>query len=308
MLNKRIEEIQKDIDEEVYRIYEISDEDKALIERELALQRGMTLEKVEEEEKVSEESKELPKELISEKEHVKRLISFYIKKVMESDEDGIVPLDETFPDNLFNKVRGYIVQDFGKDRVDKVELEISDVLGKSLKRWIEEDYFDFHVTLYRRRPIFWQLTSSNLGKTKLPGVFSCFLYYHKLTRDTVPKILAFYINPTKERLRREKERTFKDLEQARSSGNRKIINEVSTAYENILAKIEEIENMEKALNILHNVREDKTKLKADARWIDRAIAEVRDNGWNPIIDHGVRVNIEPLKELKLLHPAANRVK
>jgi hypothetical protein len=187
-------------------------------------------------------------------------------------------------------------------------MEISEILGKSLKRWIEEDYFDFHVTLYRRRPIFWQLTSSNLGKSKLPGVFSCFLYYHKLDRDTIPKILAFYLNPIKERLYREKERISKELEKARASGDRKRIDDLSKAYGESLDKINEIESMEKALNILHNPREDKTKLKPNAKWIEKAIAEVRDNGWNPIIDYGVRVNIEPLKELKILHPAADRVK
>jgi hypothetical protein len=307
LLEKRLVEIQKEIDKEVYRIYGISDEDRALIEHELALQQGLTLEEVGEE-KESEELKKLPRELISEREHVERLVSFYIKKIMENDEDGIVPLDEMFRDNLFNKVREHIAQDFSKDRVDKVELEISEILGKSLKKWIEEDYFDFHVTLYRRRPIFWQLTSSNLGKSKLPGVFSCFLYYHKLDRDTIPKILAFYLNPVKEKLQRERDRIFKDLEDARAISDRKRINELSKAYGEALAKIDEIESFEKALNILHNPREDKTKLKPDAKWVEKAIAEIRDNGWNPIIDYGVKVNIEPLKELKILHPAADRVK
>ena len=309
LLRKRIEEIQKEIDEEVYRIYEISDEDRALIERELKLQQGLGLEEETEAEKEeSEEAEEISREIISVKEHVERLVSFCIKRALESDEDGIVPLDEMFRDNLFDKVREFIAQDFGKERVDKVELEISEVLGKSLKRWIEEDYFDFHVSLYRRRPIFWQLTSSRLGKSKLPGVFSCFLYYHKLDKDTIPKILAFYVNPVKERLYRKKDRVFKDLENARATGNRKRINELSKVYGETLAKIDEIESFEKALNTLHNPRKDKTKLKPDAKWVDKAIAEVRDNGWNPVIDYGVRVNIEPLKELKLLHPAADRVK
>jgi type I restriction-modification system DNA methylase subunit len=305
LLNKKIEEIEKEIDEEVYRLYEISDEDRALIERELELQRGLGLEEIEEETSRVEEASE---GLISAREHVERLISFYIKKALESDEDGIVPLDEMFQDNLHNKVREFIAQDFGKERVDKIELEISEILGKSLKKWIEEDYFDFHVSLYRRRPIFWQLSSARLGKSKLPGVFSCFLYYHKLDRDTIPKLLAFYLNPIKERIYREKERIFKERERARASADRKRVNELSKAYEESLNKIEEIENMEKALNTLRNPRKDKTKLKPNAKWVEKAIAEVRDNGWNPIIDYGVRVNIEPLKELEILHPAVDRVK
>jgi hypothetical protein len=120
--------------------------------------------------------------------------------------------------------------------------------------------------------------------------------------------LSFYLNPIKERLYRERERIFRELEKARTTGDRKRISDLSKAYGESLDKINEVGNMEKALNVLHNPRKDKTKLKPDAKWLEKAIAEVRDNGWNPIIDYGVRVNIEPLKELKILHPAADRVK
>ena len=50
------------------------------------------------------------------------------------------------------------------------------------------------------------------------------------------------------------------------------------------------------------------KLDEDSTWLERKIAEVRDNGWTPVIDYGVRVNIEPLKEADVLHRAADRVK
>ena len=294
ILERRLTEIQRAIDEEVYNIYGISDEDKMLIKHEL----GST----------DVNSSPITINIISVEDHVKRLLSYYVKKAIESDKDGIVPLDEMFPDNLFKKVRELIAQDFGKGRIDEIELEISEILGKSLKRWLAEDYFNFHVSLYRRRPIFWQLTSSRLGRSKLPGVFSCFIYYHKLDRDTIPKILGFYVKPVKDKLYRERERIFNNLKKAKDSGNKKRINELSKAYEDILDRIDEIEKFEKALNTLHNPRRDKTKLKEDARWVERAIAEIRDDGWKPKIDYGVRVNIEPLKELKLLHPAADKVK
>lgn len=293
ILKERIGQIQKEIDEKIYSIYSLSDEDVALIRRKFTLPLGV---------------KKIQVDVISVAEHVKRLISYYVKRAIESDEDGIVPLNEMFSDNLFKKVRELIAQDFGKNRIDETEFEISEILGKSLKEWLAEDYFGFHVSLYRRRPIFWQLTSSRLGKSKLPGVFSCIVYYHKLDRDTVLKILGFYVKPVKDRLHRERDRVFKDLERARSSRNRKKINELSKAYENVLNNIDEMENLEKALNILHNSRQDKTKLKKDAKWVDGAIPEIRDEGWSPVIDYGVRVNIEPLKELKLVHPAADRVK
>ena len=304
ILRERIEQIQKEIDEEVYSIYGISDKDKALIEHELIPHPLESLDK-----NGAKETKKSPKSIITEKEHIERLISYYIKKAIESDEDGIVPLIEMFPDNLFKKVRELIAQDFGKSKVDEIELEISEILEKPLKQWLAEDYFDFHVSLYRRRPIFWQLTSYQHGHSRRPqGVFSCLVHYHKLTRDTIPKILGHYIPKVKDRLTREKEWAFKRLEEARASNDRQRINNLTKEYETALDQLTEIQRFSEALNMVHNPRKDPIKLPENARWENRAIQEVRHNGWNPVIDYGVRVNIESLKEAKLLPSAADRVK
>jgi len=293
MLKEKIKQIQKEIDEEIYSIYTISDEDRALIGHEPLYQ-------------ANEKSQV---NVISVDEHVERLLSYYVKKAIESDEDGIVPLDEMFPDNLFKKVNELIAGDFGADYIEKIGLEIRQILRKSLKEWIAQDYFDFHVSLYRRRPIVWELTSYRYGRSRgPPGVFSCFIHYLRLTRDTIPKIRAFYLERVKEALTREKEHLLRVLEAAHATGDGPRINRLSKVYENNLSKIDELERFEAALLTVHNPRKDKKVLPKNAKWVDRAIAEVRDNGWDPLIDYGVRVNIEPLKEAKLLHPAADRVK
>jgi hypothetical protein len=298
ILRKRLEEIQKEIDEEVYRIYGVSKEDRDLIERELGLIQG----NVEKERQTTDKAQIL--------EHIERMLSYYVKRAIESDEDGIVPFDEMFPDNLINKVRQQIADDFGTDNVDRVEQELYQLLGKNLKEWLAQEYFDFHVSLYKNRPIFWQLVSYRSGNSRSPpGVFSCFVHYHRLTRvETISKIRAFYLERVKEALAREKEHLLRVLEAARATGDGPRINRLSKVYEDTLSKIDELERFEDALITLNNPRKDKKVLPKNARWVDRAIAEVRDNGWNPIIDYGVRVNIEPLKEAKLLHPAADRVK
>lgn len=52
----------------------------------------------------------------------------------------------------------------------------------------------------------------------------------------------------------------------------------------------------------------------DDPWVKQKIAEVTGGpayggrGWLPVIDYGVRVNIEPLKVARVLHRAADRVK
>jgi len=292
-LEKRLTEIPCEIDEEVYRIYGISDEDKSIIKRDLKLAEvnGSHI------------------NITSVNEHVERLLSYYVKKAIESDEDGIVPLDEMFPDNLTNKVRQRIAEDFGTDQVDRIEQELYQLLGKTLKEWLAQEYFDFHVSLYKNRPIFWQLASYGHGRSRSPpGVFSCLVHYHRLTRDTIPKIRAFYLERVKEALTREKEHLSRVLEAARATSDGPRINRLSKVYKSTQSKIDELERFETILLTVHNPRKDKKVLPKKAKWVDRTIAEVRDNGWNPIIDYGVRVNIEPLKEAKLLHPAAARVR
>jgi hypothetical protein len=305
-LGKRLDELQKLIDEEVYSIYEISDEDRALIERELKLVEGQSQADLDEN-SVSPERTELATEDEEShiRDHVMRLMSFYAKRAIELDEDGIVPLNEAFSDNLVARVRQQIVADFGKERLDRVERELEQILGKSLADWLDQDFFGFHVGLYKRRPIFWQLSSKEFGRGAGPGVFSCFLHYHRLSRDTVPKVQALYLHKVKDRIKADKEQIYHELME--STGDHKKETRLGGEYERLSNQLEELEKFDSALTELMKTRQPKTSLSSDSKWVDRAIAEIRDNGWTPMTDYGVRVNIEPLKELGVLRKAADKV-
>jgi SAM-dependent methyltransferase len=304
ILTKRVDELLKAIDEEVFAIYGISNSDQNRIERELNLIQALPVTNDEDTLKPSIGAP-IPHTGLDIGEHVARLISFYVKRVIETDEDGIIPLNEQLPDNLIGRIRDQIISDFGKEALDKVEQEIEKALGKPLLDWLAEDFSEYHVALYKRRPIFWQLTSQKFGNHPKSVVFSCFLYYHKLSKDTLPKVQALYLYKVKETLKGEKERAYREL--AKSSGNRAKELQHKSEHELLSDQLDELEKFESALNELIRPREVKTELSTKSKWIDRAIAEVRDNGWNPIIEHGVRVNIEPLKELSLLHRAADKV-
>lgn len=293
--NKRLDELQNQIDAEVYRIYGISDEDQTFVQKELELKKGLA------KSTVGFNAKSSKAKIL---EHVKRLISYYAKLSIEEDDDGIVSIEQ-----LTNDVKEKFAEDFGKDRVNSIESELYDILGKSLKDWFAKDYFDFHLQMYKNRPIYWQLTSSNTkGRARLPGAFSCYLNYHKLNRDTIPKILAHYLKTVIDNAKVEKNRTMKDLEKARLEGDRKKVNQKSKQYEESANIVEELETFENALNKIHSPREDKTILPKNPKWVQEKIKEVRDDGWNPVIDYGVRVNIEPLKEAKILPKSADKVK
>lgn len=291
IMQKRLEELQRQIDEEVYHIYEISEEDKNLIGKETVLRRG-------------ERSKRLLDTHAKSQNHVARLISFYIKKTLESDTDGIVSLHK-----LVQEVRKHLANDFGENQMDIKEMEIEEILGKSLEEWIATEYFDFHVNLYSRRPIFWHLSSSSFARGRDPiGAFDCLLHYHKLNRDTIPKIRVNYLRNEIDRAKWAVDRLGRELQKAKDAKDRSGERRLSRDYENAFAVLEELQKFDEALEMVHNPRRQKTSLGTGARWVDKAIAGVRDNGWNPIIDYGVRVNIEPLKEARVLQKAADRVK
>jgi hypothetical protein len=306
IMQKRIEELQKQIDEEIYRIYEISEEDKKLIEREFALSRGeFSLSQEGALDIDKEKQSEIPVDVEGETtDHVARLVSFYIKNALEMDPDGIIPLHQ-----IVGEVRKSLVKDFGAAQIDLKEKEIEEIFGKSLEDWIATDYFDFHVNLYKRRPIFWHLTSSNFSRTRgSKGSFNIFIHYHKLDRDIIPKIQVNYLRPELDRAKWKVDRLKRELQEARDIKDKLKERRLSHELDSALSTLEELQNFQKALEEVRNSRKEKTKLPKNARWVDQKIAEVRDNGYNPVIDYGVRVNIEPLKEANLLHKAAKRVK
>jgi len=297
MLKKRLCDIQELIDQTVYDAYGIEERTRKFIDEELSILtvflKGL---------KKSYEESFKPE--ISVEEHVTRLVSFYVKKTIELDPDGLVPFHE-----LVQGVRKHVAIDFGEEQADRKEREIEEILGKSLKDWIATDYFDFHINLYKRRPIFWHLTSSSFTRIRgSSGAFNCFLYYNKLDKDTIPKIMMNYLRLEVERAEWKVDRLKRELQEVRGTNDKRKERRLSEELDSALSTLEELQNFQKALEEVRNPRRDKTKLPKNARWVDQKIAEVRDNGYTPIIDYGVRVNIEPLKETGLLHKAARRVK
>ena len=308
LMRNYVDEIQRKIDEEVYRLYGIGEEDQRLIQKELPLRsRRISFSGVKK--KKSENDYEEPPRATSGmkakvQDHVARFISFYIKNTLESDPDGIVPLSE-----LVREIVKHLAIDFGRDQIDVKEREIKEILGKSLEEWIVTDYFDFHVNLYKRRPIFWHLTSANFAKGRQrKGAFNCFLHYHKIGRHTIPNIRGNYLRNEIDRAQRTVDRLKRELQKAKDAKDRVRERRLSVEFEEALSVLDELHNFDKALEEVHNFRLQKTKLGEQPRWVNKAIAEVRDDGWTSIIDYGVRVNIEPLKEAKVLHKAADKVK
>ena len=299
LLRNRLYEIQKLIDQEVYDIYDIKKEDLEFIEKELKALRGFP-------KALKKSEKKAVERQIAVEEHVARLVSYYAKLIIEDDLEGIVPLDE-----LLKNIRSKIGDSFGKDRSQRIESEITQILGKSLRDWFAEDFFEFHVRLYERRPIIWHMTSANFSPRRgSKGSFNCFLYYHKLSKDTIFKVRTRreYLKGVLEGVKWKTQRMKRELQKTRDSEDNRRGRRLQREYEKSLDELDELQAFDQKLPEVSNPRDNPTELDEDASWVERKIAEVRDNGWTPILDYGVRVNISPLKEARLLHHAANKVK
>ncbi|MHA1381214.1 MAG: BREX-1 system adenine-specific DNA-methyltransferase PglX [Candidatus Helarchaeota archaeon] len=305
--NERIQYLRDLIELKTLEIFKVPKEEILLVEqlKEKLEERSSEMEE-ESETKNTFKEIELKKYV---KDQICRLISYYIKQLLENDKNGIIPINQYFENNLVTKVITLIEKDFRKEKIQVFQEQFQELIGTSLEDWISRDYFNFHVNLYKKKPIFWQLTSYRYGSSRSPpGIFSCLVYYHKLNRDTIPKIQAFYIKPLIEKLTKQKEKFMKELQKAKVDQNKSVIKKKSKNYDKISRDLDELEKFNFALNELHNPREKKIKKHKKPNWVIDKIAEIRDNGWAPVIDYGVRVNIEPLKELKLLPTIADKVK
>ena len=100
-----------------------------------------------------------------------------------------------------DRVHLRIAEEFNTD-VAAFEREFEEVMGKTLKSWLDIEFFKHHIKQFKKRPIAWQLQSGRFT-TKLTPAFACFVYYHKLDPDTLPKIRSQYTGPLRQRLETE---------------------------------------------------------------------------------------------------------
>ncbi len=180
-----INEIQEGIDQTVYDLYSISAPDRALIKRELG---------------------QLPPELVwpqmegksaaeKRREHVRRLVSYFLRQALQADADGLLPLTQVPGEpTALDALRAQMEVFFGEERAFTLEGEISAELGKPLEKWLESDFIPWHTKLYKNRPIIWLLGSPG-------GTLRALAAYHKLRRESLVSLRSIYLSRQRDNLR-----------------------------------------------------------------------------------------------------------
>lgn len=228
-------------------------------------------------------------------EHVWRLLSYAVKRVVEADDDGVVPFGSAGGDApLIDRVRNELAALFpGRDE-SQLEVEIVNELKRgakgyrkcaSLQDWLANAFFEYHAGLYKSRPIFWHLASA---QGTAPFAFGALVHYHRFDKNRLAKLRASYLRDTIEELRREAGLADK----AGRSEDRIDLQE----------KLEQAQAFDKRLQLVQEGHHDGPEgsdhdFRILTPWKEPS---ARSKSWSPDLDDGVKVNIAPLERAGVL--------
>jgi hypothetical protein len=162
------------------------------------------------------------------------------------------------------------------ESVEAKKQDIELMLGRSIEDWLRNRFFRYHhCKEYRRRgqriPIYWQLESEN-------GAFSCFLHYHAIDQNTLPKVRGQCLDPRIDELGNELETL-----NVQASGD--------NPDKELLKRKEEVQNNIDDLNEFRNT-----------------IDEMIDDGVTVDVEKGIWENIKEWDQYEVLETGLPKLK
>ncbi len=111
------------------------------------------------------------------------------------DSDGIIPVldGEWFEDDIVARTREFLEVTFPESTVTENLRFIEESLGKDIRKYFCSEFYKDHLQTYKKRPIYWLLQSPKKG-------FSCLIYLHRYTKDTLNQVLNNYFRPYLQKL------------------------------------------------------------------------------------------------------------
>jgi hypothetical protein len=111
------------------------------------------------------------------------------------DPDGIIPVldGEWFEDDIVARTREFLAVTFPESSVGENLRFIEESLGKDFRKYFCSEFYKDHLQTYKKRPIYWLVQSPKKG-------FSCLIYLHRYTKDTLNQVLNNYFRPYLQKL------------------------------------------------------------------------------------------------------------
>jgi Eco57I restriction-modification methylase len=113
----------------------------------------------------------------------------YINGKVIIDEDAILPLmgkNCNFPDDALQQFQQLLDTIWGHEsRTENVNF-IQECLDKTIEKFLVKDFYKYHCSMYKKKPIYWLFASPK-------GAFQVLVYMHRMNAFTVEKIRANYL-------------------------------------------------------------------------------------------------------------------
>ena len=138
----------------------------------------------------------------------------YLRQVPEPtfmpDEDNAIPVldGEWFSDDITERFKKFLHVTFGDEHYDENLAFIEDAIGRDLRSYFVKEFYKEHVSMYKKRPIYWMFSSPK-------GSFNVLMYMHRYKPDTISVILNRYLREFRAKLEARKSY----LEQVSISGS-----------------------------------------------------------------------------------------
>lgn len=169
----------------------------------------------------------------------------YVRKIavdhsqFPPDEDNAIPIldGDWFPDDITERFKKFLRVTFGEAHYAENLAFIETALGRDIRSYFLRDFYDHHVKMYKKRPIYWLFSSPK-------GSFNCLIYMHRYKPDTVSVVLNDYL------------REFRAKLNARKSLLQEISISAATAQREKTRALKEIDKLDKILKELRDYEDD----------------------------------------------------
>lgn len=280
--------LEKEIDEEVYRLYEMSAEDRRAIEEELAVGPILDDESEEGEGETGQEPTDAHESLFTSEELAQRWLNYaagialgrFPRAGLEHliDADGVMVVQQHHPDDLAQRVIAILAAIQGEADASKIvraAVAGNGDLRDAVANYLLGSFFKAHAKQYRKRPVYWLLQSPKQS-------FSVYVFHERMTEQTLALLQGKrYLGG---RIFQLDEQTKKAKEKELSSEGREKAQWKKKAQE-LAEELIDLENFYKAIEETNNEP------------IVGADGQPTTARWIPEFDDGVLLNAAPLYRL-----------
>ncbi|MHC1740643.1 MAG: BREX-1 system adenine-specific DNA-methyltransferase PglX [Anaerolineaceae bacterium] len=115
------------------------------------------------------------------------------------DEDNVIPVigGDWFQDDISERFKKFLKVTFGEEHYSENLQFIEEAVGRDIESYFLKDFYDYHVKMYKKRPIYWMFSSPK-------GTFNALIYMHRYNKDTVSILLNDYLRQFRVKLESRK--------------------------------------------------------------------------------------------------------